>query len=115
MHHGGDVAVHEMRFIGVTAEQVGQFAVADAGEHGRIGDLEPIEMEDGKNRTVALRIQKLVGMPTGGKCASLRLSVAHYAGYDEIRIIECRAKGMDERITQLAAFKDRPGSFGGDM
>src|ERR1700719_2743758 len=36
MHHGRDVAFNEMRFITVTADQVGQFLVADASEHGRI-------------------------------------------------------------------------------
>src|SRR6266478_7303340 len=89
MHHGRDVAFHEKRFIAVTADQVGQFLVADAREHGRIGDLEPIEMKDRKNRAIARRIQKLVGVPTRGKCARFRLTVADDAGHDQIRIVEC--------------------------
>ena len=80
MHQGRDVAFHEMRFIAVTADQVGQFLVADAGEHGRIGDLEPIEMKDRKDRAIARGIQKFVGVPTRGKRARLRLTVADDAG-----------------------------------
>ena len=101
MHHGWDGAFHEMRFIAVTADQVGQFPMADAGEHGRIGDLEPIEMKDRKNRTIPCRIQKLVGVPTRGKCSRFRLTVADDAGHDQTRIIECRAICMDEAITEL--------------
>ena len=48
VHHGRDVAFHEVRFIAIAADQVGQFAAADAREHGRIGDLESIEMKDRK-------------------------------------------------------------------
>ncbi len=66
MHHGRDVAFHEMWFIAVTANQVGQFLATDAGEHGRIGDLEPVEMKDRKNRAVARGIEKLVGVPARG-------------------------------------------------
>ena len=91
MHHGRNVAFHEMRFVAATADQVGQFPVADAGEDGRIGDLEPIEMKDRKNRTITCRIQKLVGVPTRGKCARFRLTVADDAGHNQIRIVECCA------------------------
>src|ERR1700691_3630413 len=69
MHHGRNIALHEMRFITETAEQVGQFPAADAGEHGRIGDLKSIEMKNRKNRTIARRIEEFVGMPTRGECA----------------------------------------------
>ena len=115
MHHGRDVAFHEMRFIAVTADQVGQFPAADAGEHGRIGDLEPIEMKDRKNRAIARRIEKLVGVPTRGERARFRLAVADDAGHDQIRIVECRAICMDEGIAEFAAFMDRPRRFRRDM
>src|SRR5271155_1150068 len=36
MHVGWNIAFHEMRLIAVTADEVGQFPAADAGEHGRI-------------------------------------------------------------------------------
>lgn len=39
-----------------------------------------------------------IGMPRGRKRASLRLSVADYAGHDQIRIVERCAIGVDKRI-----------------
>ena len=104
-----------MRLIAVTADQVGQFLAADAGEHRRIGDLEAVEMKDRKNRTVTRRIEKLVGVPARGQRARFRLAVADDAGDDQIRIVECRAIGMDERIAQLAPFMDRARRFRRDM
>ena len=115
MHDGGNVAFHEMRLIAVTAHQVGQFLAADAGEHGRIGDLEPVEMKDRKNRTIARGIEKLVGVPTRGQRARFRLAVADDAGHDQIRIVERRAIGMDQGISQFTAFMDRPRRFRCDM
>jgi len=96
MHHGRDIAFHEMRFIAVTADKVGQFLPADAREHGRICDLEPVEMKDRKNRTITCWIQKLVRVPTRGKCPRLRLTVADNAGNDQIWVIECGAIGVDQ-------------------
>jgi hypothetical protein len=76
MHYGRDIAFHKMRFIAVTADKVGQILPADAREHGRICDLEPVQMKDRKNRTITCWIQKLVGVPARGKCSRLRLAVA---------------------------------------
>src|ERR1700729_1214154 len=84
MHHGRNIAFHEMRFITVTADQVGQFLAADAGEHSRIGDLEPIEMKDRKNCTIPRRIEELVGVPARGERAGFRLAVADDAGDNQI-------------------------------
>jgi hypothetical protein len=53
MHHGRDVAFHKIRFIAVTADELGQLMAADAGKNGRIGDLETVEMKDRKNRSIA--------------------------------------------------------------
>src|SRR5271169_1737559 len=111
VHQRWIIAFYEMRFVAVTADQVGQFLSADAGEHGRIGDLEPVEMKDRKNRTVTRRIEKLVGVPARGKCARFRFAVADNAGDDQIRIVESGAICMNERITELAPFVDRTRSF----
>ena len=111
MHQGRDVAFDEMRFVAVAADQVGQFLAADAGEHRRVGNLEPIEMKDRKNGTIACGIEKLVGVPTRGKRARFRLTIADDAGDDQIRIVESSAIGMEEGIAEFAAFMDRAGSF----
>src|SRR5271170_17626 len=91
MHLGGDVAFREIWFIAVAADQVGQFLPADAREHGRICDLEPVEMKNRKNRTITCWIQKLIGVPTRRKRSRLRLTVADNARNDKIRVIECGA------------------------
>ena len=104
-----------MRIVAVAAHQLGQFLAADARQHRRIGDLEPVEMKDRKNRAIARRIEKLVGVPAGGERAGFRLAVADDAGDDQIRIVEGRAIGVDQRIAQFAAFMDRAGRFRRDM
>jgi hypothetical protein len=93
----------------------GQFPTTDAGEHGRIGDLEPVEMEVRKNRAIASGIEKLVGVPTRGKCARFRLAIPDDAGHDQIRIVERRAEGMNQRISEFTPFMDRPRRFRCDV
>ena len=115
MHQRRIVALDEMRIVAVAAQQLGQFLAADAGQHGRIGDLEPVEMKDRKHRAVARGIEKLVGVPTGGERAGFRFSVANDASDDQIRIVEGGAIGMDQGIAEFAAFMDRPGRFRRDM
>ena len=112
MHDGRDIAFHVVRLIAVATQQVGQFLAADAGEYRRIGDLVAVEMKDRKNRTITRGIQKFVGMPACGKRTGFRLTVADDAGHDQIWIVECRAIGMDEAVTQFAPFMDRPGRSG---
>src|ERR1700728_1153255 len=104
MHYGGDVALHEMRLITVTADQVGQFRAAYAREHGWICDLEPVEMKDRKNRSITRGIQKLVGVPTGSQRTSFPFAIANDAGNDQIRIVESGAIGVNQEIAELPAF-----------
>jgi len=115
MHNGRDIAFHVVRFIAVAMQKVGQFLAGDAGEYRRIGDLETVEMKDRKNRTIARGIQKFVGVPARGKRTGFRLTVADDAGHDQIWIVERRAVGMDEAVTQFAPFMDRPGRFRRDV
>ena len=98
MHYDRFVALHEQRFVAVATEEVDLFLAADAGEHGRIGDLESIEMKDRKNRAVARGIEEFVGMPARGQGARFRLTVADDAGHDQIWIVERCAIGMSKRI-----------------
>ena len=111
MHDRRIVALDEMRIIAIAAQQLRQFLAADARQHRRIGDLETVEMKDRKNRAVARGVQKFVGVPAGGQRAGFRLAVADDAGDDQIRIVEGRAIGVDQRIAQLAAFVNRAGRF----
>ena len=96
MHQRGDVAFHEMRLIAVAADQVGQLPAADTRQHGRICDLEPVEMKDRKNRAITCGIEKLVGMPTCRECTRLRLAVTDDASDYQIGIVESCAMSVDQ-------------------
>src|SRR6185437_16760057 len=60
------VALDKMRGVAIAAQQRRQLLAADARQHRRIGDLETVEVKDRKNRAVVRRVQKFVGVPTGG-------------------------------------------------
>ena len=68
-------------------------------------------MQDRQHRAVARRVQELVGVPAGGQRPGFRLAVADDAGDDQIRIVEGRAIGMQQRIAQFAALVDGAGRF----
>src|SRR5215813_3242594 len=82
--------------------------MADARKDGGIGDLVTVETEDRQHGAVAKRIEELVRVPRGGERPGLGLAVADDARDDEIRIVERRAIGMRQAVTELAAFVDRP-------
>ena len=66
--------------VAVPGQQRGQLVVADPGEHGRVGDLVAVEVQDRQHRAVAGRVEELVGVPGGGQRPGLRLAVADDAG-----------------------------------
>jgi hypothetical protein len=45
-------------------------------------------------------------MPTRGERAGLGFAIAHDTGHNQVRIVECGAIGMSERVTQLPALMD---------
>ena len=102
----GVASFDEIRFVAHALEELLQFVLRDAGQEARVGDLVAIQMEDRQHATVASRIEKLVAVPTRGQRARLRFAVAHDAGDDQIRIVECRAVRMTQRVAQFAAFVD---------
>src|SRR5580693_5888384 len=68
-------------------------------------------MQYGQNRSIAHRVKKFVGMPTGGQRPGLRFSIAHHHGHNQVRIVERRSKPVGDAVSQLAAFMDRAWSF----
>ena len=111
----GLVALDEVGLVAVTAEQLFQFVVADAGQHGRVGDLVAVEVQDGQHGAVVDGIEELVRVPTGGQRPGLRLAVADDAGDEQVGIVEGRAVGMGQGVAEFAAFVDRAGRFGRDV
>ena len=103
----GIVALDEMRRVAVAAQQMVELLVRNAREHGRIGDLVAVEMQDRQHRAVAHGIEELVRMPARRQRPGLGLAVADDAGDDQVGIVERRAVGVRQRVAELAALVDR--------
>ncbi len=108
MHGRGIVAFHETWFPTAAAKELLQFLMLDPREHSRIADLETIEVEDRQHGAVRDGVQKFVGLPRGRERACLRFAVAHHAGDDQTGIVERGPESVAERVTQFAAFVNRP-------
>ena len=112
MHLFRLIAFHKVRRPAAASEELLQFLMLDAGQDGRVADLVAIEMQDRQHGSIGNRIEKLVGLPCGRQGAGFRFTVADDAGDDQIGIVERGPEGMAERISQLAAFVNRPGVVG---
>ncbi len=86
--------------------------MGNAGQHGRVGNLVPVEMQDRQHRAVGHGIEELVGMPRRRQRPGLGLAVADDTRHDQIGIIKHRAERMADGITQLTALVNGPGRFG---
>ena len=120
---GGHELMHLFRIVtfdevgrpAATLQELLQFLMLDAGQDGRVADLEAVEVQDRQHGPVVDGVEKLVGLPCGRQGTGFRLAVADDAGDDQIGIVERRPEGMAERIAQLATFVDRPRRRRGDM
>src|SRR5437660_1543538 len=63
-------------------------------------------MKDGQNRAIALRIEKLIAMPSSRQCAGLSLAISNYAGNDQIGVIEGSPERMRQRVSEFSALMD---------
>ena len=79
----------------------------DAGQDGRVADLEAVEVQDRQHGAVADRIEELVRLPCRGQRAGLRFAIADDTGDDQIGIVERCPKRMAQRVPQLATLMDR--------
>ena len=96
-------------------EEIFEFFVGDAGENSRIGNLPPIEMENGEHGTIGDGIEKLVRVPGGSERGGFGFAIADDAGNDEIGIVKGGAVRMQQRVAEFAAFIDRSGNIGSIM
>ena len=106
---------NEVRLVAIALEQLLELVSGNTRKKARIGDLVAIQMQDRQHRAVAHRIEKLVGVPSGGQRAGLRLAVADHAGDDQIGVVERGAVGMRQGVAQLAAFMNRTRRLRRDM
>jgi hypothetical protein len=109
------MALDEVGCIAIPAEQVLQLLMADTGENARVGDLVPVEMQDGQHGAIPLRVKELVRVPAGRAGARFRFTVTHHARHDQVGIVEGRAVGVEQRVAQLAALVNGPRCLRRDM
>jgi hypothetical protein len=117
VERGCEVAVHLLRVVAgdedrpvpIALEKCDQFVLRNPREHGRVGDLVAVQVEDRQDGSVGLRVEELVRVPAGGERAGLRFAVPDDAAHDEVGVVERGAVGMRERIAELAALVDRAG------
>ena len=102
----GIITFNEIGFISVSLEELTQLLFGDTCQHGRIGDLVAVEVQNRKHGAVMNRVEKFVRMPTGSQGASFRFAITHHAGYQQIGVVESSAKGMGQRIAQFTSFMD---------
>jgi len=115
MHGEGILALEGIRLVSIATHQIFKFCMRYASQDCRIGDLVAVEMKDGQDGAVGGGIKELVGMPACGERTGLGFAVADDAGDDEIGIVEGCSIGVDEGVSELAAFVDGAGSFGRDV
>ena len=115
VHRDRVVAAHEVRGVAVASHQGGELVLGDTGQHGGVGDLVPVEVQDRQHGTVGDRVEELVRMPAGRERTGFGLPVADHAQHQQVRVVERRAEGVHQRVAELAAFMDGPGSLGRDV
>ena len=102
----------DIRVVAVAAHQVEELVLVDPGEHGRVGDLVTVEVENRQDRAVIHRIEELVAVPAGRERSGLGLTVADDTRDQQTGVVERDAVGVGEGVAELAAFVDRARRLG---
>ncbi len=85
-----------VRAVAVPLHELEQLRLGDPRQHRRVGDLVPVEVQDGQDRAVPGRVEKLVGVPAGGQGGGLRLAVPDDAGDHQAGVVERGAVGVGQ-------------------
>ena len=107
MHQVRVLTLHEKRGPPIAAQQLLQLLMANARQHGRVGNLVSVQVQDGQHHAVSYGVEKLVRMPSRSQRSGLGLAISDDTRHHQLRVVERRAKSMAQRIAQLAAFVDR--------
>ena len=106
VHQLGIIALHRVRRVPVAAQQRLQLLMRDPGQHCRVGDLVPVQVQDRQHRPVPGRVEELIRVPAGSQRPGLGLAVADHARHEQVRVVERRPVGVHERVPELAALMD---------
>jgi len=97
------------RPVAVARHQSVQLLGRDPRKHGRVRDLVTVQVQDRQHGAVGPGVQELVGVPARRQRSGLGLAVADDAGDEQVRVVECRAVRVSERVAELSALVDRSG------
>ena len=92
VHLGGLVAFDKVGLVPVALEQLLELVVRNAREHGWIGDLVAVQVQDRQDRAVGGRVQELVRMPRCRKRTGFRFPVADHTRDQQVGVVERGAK-----------------------
>src|SRR5579863_8351166 len=112
MHDLRIMTLYEVRLLPVARKKLRQFRIRHSAKHGRVGDFVSIQMQNGQNRSIPRRIEKLIGMPTRRQRTRFGFTVANYAANQQRWITKSRAICVRDRVAQFPSLMDRAGSFG---
>jgi hypothetical protein len=107
VHLAGHRPLDEVRRVAVAAQQPDQLVLGDPGQHRRIGDLVPVQVQDRQHRAVASGVEELVGVPARRERSGLGLTVTHDRRDDQVGVVEGGAVGVGEGVAQLTTLVDR--------
>jgi len=96
-------------------KQSSDFFVVHNSEDGPFGNLESVDMEDGKDSARLCRVEILDSVPGSRSRTSFCLSVADDASDNEVRVVHYRTEGNAESVTELTALVNGSRGFGVDM
>jgi hypothetical protein len=97
-------AFDQIGLVPKTSEQTLQLIAVDSRQHGWVGDLVSVQMQDGQHRPVTDRIDELVPMPGGRQGTRLGLAIANHCRHDQVRIVKSRSERMGEAVAELPTF-----------
>jgi len=88
------------------SQQIRQLVLANTREHGRPGDLIPVQMQDRNHSSVTRGIEKLVRVPARCQRTGFRLAISNDATRHQIGIVEHRPVSVQKRVSEFSAFMD---------
>ena len=83
-----------------------QISIAVAPQHGRAGNLVPIQMQNGKHRSIANRVEKLDALPGTLQRPCFCLAIANNRRNNQVWIIKSGPKGVGEDVAEFSSFMD---------
>jgi len=101
------IAFHEMNLVAVRLKKTPYVIIAATPEDRGSADLISVQVEDRQHRAVANGIQKARSFPRSFQWPGLSFSISNNGYCYEIRIVEHRAEGMHQDVTELSSFMDR--------